>query len=183
MKMDRKTRDIIESVVNAVKTQLGINIRPNFEGWEDVIHNLGGELKKDPNLLCDARISKVSNNGENGVFFKVEVSPFQSEARMNFSIAHELGHLFLHMLYKINYDEWSKIQVGESYNRSGNNELESQANEFAAELLMPKGEFLQVLSKNRETINSYNIEPVARYFGVSEQAVLNRGRWLGVFAW
>lgn len=181
--MDSKTRKIIENVVRVVRNQFDINVVTTFDEWRNVIENLGGRLRLETNLFCDARISKVSNDGQHGVFFEVEVSPHQPETRMNFSIAHELGHLFLHMLYKIDFEEWSKIPVGESYNRFGNSELESQANEFAAELLMPKDEFLNLLFENKQLSNSYNIEPVARHFGVSEQAIINRGRWLGVFAW
>lgn len=181
--MDRKTREIIRDVVNTIREQYNINIISTFEEWEKIIRRLGGSLNIEEDLHYDAKILKISNHGENGSFFEIKVSPFQSDARMNFSIAHELGHLFLHMLYKIDYDEWQRIPINESYNRNGNNELESQANEFAAELLMPKDIFLKVLSNNEEVKNSYNIEPVARYFGVSEQAAINRGRWLGVLAW
>jgi Zn-dependent peptidase ImmA (M78 family) len=35
------------------------------------------------------------------------ISPYQSEERRKFTIAHELGHLFLHMGYLLDSDLWS----------------------------------------------------------------------------
>ena len=39
---------------------------------------------------------------------KIIVSPFQDEKRERFTIAHELGHLFLHMGYRTNNELWEK---------------------------------------------------------------------------
>lgn len=181
--MNLKRRKIIENVANVVKKHFDITRVKTLDEWMKTIEKMGGMLLINKNLFCDAKIYKISDDGENGVFFKIEISPNQSQARINFSIAHELGHLFLHMFYRINYDNWRNIEIGKSYNRIGNNEIESQANEFAAEFLMPKVEFLNKLEEYKESTNSYNIQPIADYFGVSEQAVLNRGKWLGVFAW
>lgn len=69
--------------------------------------------------------------------FIIYISPFQSTERRKFTIAHELGHLFLHMGYRINSDLWNK-QMDATYYRAGDSLLEYQANEFAAALLMPK---------------------------------------------
>ncbi|MGB8168934.1 MAG: hypothetical protein WCF18_15660, partial [Chthoniobacteraceae bacterium] len=40
-------------------------------------------------LVVDARIVPLENGS-----YRIEYNPFQSEARINFSIAHELGHTF-----------------------------------------------------------------------------------------
>ena len=59
------------------------------------------------------------------------VSPFQSSERRKFTIAHELGHLFLHMGYMIDSDLWEQ-QENATFYRAGNSSEEYQANEFAA---------------------------------------------------
>lgn len=181
--MNAKDRLAIMNIVNSIRRSINISEEEttNISGWKNIITRLGGELVLNNNLSHDAEIKKV---GEQNINFKIEYSPFQSEVRRNFSIAHELGHLFLHMLYLIDKKSWDNLPVGSSYKRLGSNEMESQANEFAAELLMPKDSYLNELSKNEFSgLNKYNIKPVANKFKVSEQAAINRGRWLGVLSW
>jgi Zn-dependent peptidase ImmA (M78 family) len=59
---------------------------------------------------------------------------------------------------------------------------ENEANEFAASFLMPKGEFIDI-AKQHLSNNHYTIGPIADHFQVSEIAAINRGKWLGIFAW
>ncbi|WP_161949177.1 ImmA/IrrE family metallo-endopeptidase [Desulfomicrobium norvegicum] len=56
-----------------------------------------------------------------------------SKARDNFTVAHELGHFFLHT-----EDKGDEIL---RFTRRGSNRREWEANWFAAELLMPEREF------------------------------------------
>lgn len=107
--------------------------------------------------------------------------------RERFSIAHELGHLFLHMGYLVDANRFSSLQEGHSYDRVpsyhlGKSEEEYEANEFASELLMPRKQFMEAVRANT-TGGTCNIEALADRFGVSRQAAATRGRWLGVFAW
>lgn len=82
-----------------------------------------------------------------------------SPARDNFSIAHELGHVFLH-----------NMKDQQVFNRSGLPiEEEIEANLYAAELLMPEEEF------RIKAIDFSNSEfLLAEYFGVSPTAALTR---------
>ena len=82
-----------------------------------------------------------------------------SPLRDNFTIAHELGHLFLH-----------KTEESKEFHRSGEPKTEEvEANIFAAEFLMPEDEFK---NKAKEFNNSERM--LASYFGVSPAAALVR---------
>jgi Zn-dependent peptidase ImmA (M78 family) len=88
--------------------------------------------------------------------------------RQTFTLAHELGHFLLH-----DHDK-SKLRIDKFNYRAKTKEAreETEANYFAASLLMPKDKFKEVLGQ------TYEIGDVAKYFGVSEAAVANRIRWL-----
>lgn len=95
----------------------------------------------------------VYPNGEFVIFLPLG----SSVARDNFTIAHELGHYFLHRV-----DETSDVL---RFTRRGSNRREWEANWFAAELLMPEIEFTKEAKKNN---NEYYL---AQKFGVSTSAV------------
>ncbi len=90
--------------------------------------------------------------------FQINLSPVTSPLRDNFTIAHELGHYFLH------YDR-SKKEV-QTFARYGNNKQEIEANRFAAAFLMPKPRFEKAM---KDFNNSVLL--IAAKFQVSESAV------------
>ncbi|MBU3841760.1 MAG: ImmA/IrrE family metallo-endopeptidase [Candidatus Fusobacterium pullicola] len=171
----------IEKLTTLIRDVLSIKDFTTLEDWQNSILRLGGELRVDPNFPDDAYITKMSD--DQNPYFSITISPYHTFERINFSLAHELGHLFLHMSYLVNDEAWREIEVGKSYTRLGSDLLEFQANEFAANLLMPKEEFLKLAMENRNENNFYNIEPLLERFRVSRQAIINRGRWLGIFPW
>ena len=70
----------------------------------------------------------------------------------------------------------------EKYYRDGESQKEYEANEFAANLLMPQGIFRECIEKNVQ--NGYvDMKKVSEEFGVSVDAAITRGKWLGVLAW
>lgn len=135
---------------------------------------IGGYIKEDDELsgCSDGFIMKYGNS------FKIVVSPFQNELRKNFTIAHELGHLFLHMGYIIDDELWNK-QTDKIYYRSGSTLMEYQANEFAAALLMPKEMYEEVFEENLVG-DEIDMNNIAKKFNVSLQAAINRARFLGL---
>lgn len=88
-----------------------------------------------------------------------------SEEGRTFTLAHEFGHFVLHgneekfRLDYVDYGDDTSIE-------------ESEANYFAASLLMPRAEFETMLGLTDE------LEMIATYFGVSKRAVENRKLWL-----
>lgn len=97
----------------------------------------------------------------------IHLSNLTGELRNNFTIAHELGHLYLH-----SRDIKNKEII---FNRYGSGRLEWEANWFAAAFLMPSKLFKE---KNKE-FNS-DTSDLSLYFNVSESAIKVRKKDLGL---
>ena len=120
--MDNSTRRMINSLAEDVLSAYNISVP--IGNIDEIVEKLGGTIQKEA-FFSDGAVEKEGNG------FKIIVSPFQDEKRERFTIAHELGHLFLHMGYRTNNELWEK-QENNIYHRIGNSEKEYQANEFAA---------------------------------------------------
>ena len=178
--MDYDTRCIINRLTDTVLKVYDIKIP--IVDMSQVVEIIGGEVIEDNSKsgIYDGRITRKYSENDN-TEFKIFIPEEQLEERKRFTIAHELGHLFLHMGYKIDNDLWENQKCVDYY-RDGNSEEEFQANEFAASLLMPKYEYKKIM--NQYSDGEYvDISQIARYFGVSRQAALNRGKWLGYLVW
>lgn len=174
--MDAIKREKIQKMAEKIHYKLDLEIPVNLKA---VSKEIGGEIiEEDLPKEIDARIEK------SGDAFRIIVNRNKSNTRNNFSIAHELGHLFLHMGYIFNPDRWNKVEryTDSVYHRFGHDAEELEANEFAAAFLMPKGKYRQVVKEFTEE-GLCDLPKVARRFGVSEEAALNRGRWLGILSW
>ncbi|MDO4439227.1 MAG: ImmA/IrrE family metallo-endopeptidase [Eubacteriales bacterium] len=176
MALSLEMRNLINEMADEVIKLYDITIPIN--DIDDVVNRMNGIVKENPELdtFSDGRIMKKGTNS-----FVIEVSPKQSKERRNFTIAHEIGHLFLHMGFMTNDVKWSN-QINVTYYRNGNSESEYQSNEFAAALLMPKKEYEKIMFENIED-NMVNITKIANYFHVSIDAASNRGRRLGYLRW
>lgn len=141
-----------------------------------IVKKLGGRVEEVNEVFSIE--GSIAREGEG---FCITVPMWQNQERKNFTIAHELGHLFLHMGYLINDSIWqnSSTQV---YYRQGNSASEQEANEFAASLLMPRELFKKIIEKNSEN-GRVNISRVADFFNVSVDAASYRGKWLGLLQW
>lgn len=118
---------------------------------------------------------------ENNNYF-ILINSTHSVGRKSFTIAHELGHYFLH---KEKLDRDSEIVSGskgveyiprQNITSSSSDEyrqMETEANDFAANILMPAEEFIEQCKE----LNS--IDDVANYFGVSISAATMRANKLG----
>lgn len=145
---------------------------------KEVVSKIGGRLVQDEELsfLTDGTVKKENNT------FVITIPTSQSnKPRCNFTVAHELGHLFLHMGYQIDDELWEKSD-DIVFNRCGNSEKEIEANEFAAAFLMPKDEYIKIADEYSYG-NTVSIRKVAEYFNVSVEAASYRGKWLGYLQW
>ena len=174
--MTSKMRELINELAEAVIDTFEISIP--ISNIEEAVKKLGGRIELDTSLsiFSDGYIKK---DGENG--FVIRISPHQTNERKLFTIAHELGHLFLHMGFKTDSDEWKK-QNENVFFRNRTSEEEYQANEFAAAFLMPEKKYRKQLEKYTEGFTVYTSK-IADYFGVSVAAASNRGKWLGLLEW
>lgn len=106
--------------------------------------------------------------------------------RMRFSIAHELGHFVLHKdIYPhLEFEKWEDLHdvIDAMMSSQEYQYLESQANNFANYLLIPRDELNKMkecelkkvpkdLLSDMDMVNSYLSVPLSQHFGVSEQAM------------
>lgn len=174
--MNNETREYISLVADKVREVY--KIATPIESMSLVVKQIGGEIKEtDEPRDFDGIIRKSNNNS-----FLIEISKNQSEQRKNFTIAHELGHLFLHMGYGTDEDVWKNQKEEVAFQRFGTSEQEYQANEFAADLLMPREEYADKIYACVENgkVEIKKLEEIASAFNVSLSAVINRGRFLGI---
>lgn len=113
-----------------------------------------------------AESSRVERDGT----FRIFLPSFTSRRRDRFTVAHELGHFFLHFLY-FEPDFGAEVR----FNRGGRSQMETEANMFAASLLMPEESFKKVWG---ETGGDSRL--VAEHFEVSILAAVTRAKVLGL---
>lgn len=118
------------------------------------------------------------NNG------KVVISFNENEGneRKRFTLAHELGHFFLHSKNQpLFIDKSPKIMYRNNASSTGEVLIEREANAFAAALLMPQKLIIQEIDKLQENDASKIIYKLAGKFKVSEQAMSFRLSNLGYY--
>jgi len=111
----------------------------------------------------------------------IGINSSHADVRKRFSIAHEIGHLVLHD-EDLHIDEnvRSAVQFRNEYSSLGVDDKEIEANQFAAEILMPeqmlKSDVEKLQDKSPETV----IEELAMLYDVSIQSMTIRLSRLGV---
>jgi Zn-dependent peptidase ImmA (M78 family) len=104
--------------------------------------------------------------------------------RQRFTIAHELGHCILHGYTTPHADSGYKLRCRDARSSDGSILEEIEANQFAAELLMPEKYVLEAIEREGldydPSIDDESLEVeekvgrIARRFNVSKQAMLIR---------
>lgn len=176
MALSNEIIQLIDQMTSTIRKLYNIDIP--ISNIDQVVKQIGGNVVEDFSIdgFSDGRIRKTGPDT-----FEIAISPFQTEERRNFTIAHELGHLFLHMGFRTNADRWEK-QDNINYYRNGNSDQEYQCNEFAAAFLMPRKEYKWIMDENTEG-NLVDTSKIAKFFHVSVDAAANRGKWLGYLRW
>lgn len=148
---DSSIYDLAESLNKKYRTKYQNDSSATALNVREMVQVLGGEIKEVPFL--DIGGNTMSVNAEECVRdkstgkwkslkFTIYVSSSDSPRRQNFTIAHELGHLYLHFL-KWNDDSSRRTSFMRlSYAMGGL--IEREANMFAGALLMPKSEYERV---------------------------------------
>ncbi len=164
----------IDLVADYVRNSLSLNIPISLHTLCQAIEEkLSGNCipQTSDELAVDAQIVTLDEYR-----FCINYLSDRPETRILFSISHELGHLFLHLLEKDGkLKEHSVCQRDMTKTRQ-----EYEANEFAAVFLMPEDEFISKCWENMSE-NKINITKVANYFKVSVQAATVRGNVLGLW--
>lgn len=110
----------------------------------------------------------------------IGVNSLHHPNRQRFTIAHELGHLELHramITTAVHVDNEFPALMRDANSATGTEQIEIQANQFAAALLMPRNLIDQALAgKQFDIDNAGPIEELAKKFRVSKQALEYRIR-------
>lgn len=142
---------------------------------------LGAEVQEKP---TDDKLSGFLFRDQAARRAVIGVNSLHSERRQRFTIAHEIGHLLLHKGEPIHVD---RLDTGYTIDRrnndssKGDQEVEVEANLFAAELLMPK-KFIDVDLAKHEELDLFDdtiLQELALKYEVSLQALTYRLAYLG----
>ena len=149
----------IGGVAEEIAKKLGFKPGDDIKAF--VENKLGGTVEVD-DWRNPAPTGEIQVRGPGR--FTIWLSPYTAPARDVFTIAHELGHYFLH----------SKIgKRAIEVKREGNNRVEWEANCFAASFLLPEQAFLEAWDTHKG-----NIDMIAAEFGVSTSVVSIRAKRL-----
>jgi Zn-dependent peptidase ImmA (M78 family) len=107
----------------------------------------------------------------------IGVSADEGTERQRFTLAHELGHLFLHRDEALRYDKGLMLLRNE-HSSDGTDIKEIEANRFAAELLMPEEELRKDMAEspsvyfmNDSTFTQRYVKKLAEKYQVSPRAM------------
>lgn len=176
MSLDSETKEIVAAMAKEVIKIY--DIRFPINSIDDVVRSMGGVVMEDSSLdgIYNGRIIKSGQDG-----FIIVVPPFLKKSYRNLNVAHELGHLFLHMGFQTNKERWD-AQSRIRYYYNDNIGRECQASAFADALLMPEEKYRKILKHNTEG-SLVHTDKIARYFRVPVSAASNRGKDLGYLKW
>jgi predicted transcriptional regulator len=154
------TNDAIASYAEQVGNNAGIYDSSGRADIDLLLRRLGGHVGS----ATDEESSHVRGRGD----FTIFIPQLTSSRRDRFTIAHELGHYFLHYLH-------AKAQGDKSFSRGGRDRAETEANVFASALLMPAESFK---AAHRTYVgDSWRL---AAHFDVSPRAAEVRAQVLGL---
>lgn len=129
----------------------------------DLVAHLGGRVVAADSFIASEALTVRAHRD-----FTVHIPMLTSHRRDRFTIAHELGHYFLHYLYP-------GTSAPTTFARGGRDLAETQANYFAAALLMPSAPFTAAWRAA-----GGDEWAVADRFGVSASAASVRAQSLGI---
>ncbi|WP_030527731.1 ImmA/IrrE family metallo-endopeptidase [Phycicoccus jejuensis] len=156
----RLTNAAIRQYAERVGEHHEIYDRAGTADLHDLVRRLGGRL-----AIGDSKESlHVNAPGD----FVIYLPRLTSSRRDRFTIAHELGHYFLHYLHP-------GSETAASFGRGERNPVETQANVFASSLLMPERVFREAWR-----LKDGDVHALARQFEVSPAAVAVRAQVLGL---
>lgn len=171
---------VIEKYASQVHAIL--KLEDNFN-IKKVVTGLGGTIEEGfLNTGIVAQLTNISNK-KSEPSFEIKISNLiDSEEKIRFAIAHELGHLFIHLGF-LDEKKWSencKLSIVYHREEMSTGIEETEANTFAVAFLMPINRFRIVANTNLNK-NIYNIEQIAKQFGVSKMSAYYRGVNLGLW--
>ncbi len=144
---------------------------------EKLAANAGAALRLEP---LPGELSGMVHRASEGRAI-IGVNSLHAATRQRFTIAHELGHLLLHRDEMTHVDDKNPIAFRDRTSSSASDEREIEANQFAAELLMPTSMILTAVKDLPLGIEfDEGVRRLAEDFNVSVQAMTIRLSALGI---
>ena len=148
------------SIIQSYLTEAPVNI-------EGIIRSLGIELDKKAELDNDisGQIEKLPDGS-----YKISVNKADHYFRQRFTMAHELAHFLFHRsLIGDGVDDnkaYRSTSTGKFYNTNITSKHETQANQFAASVLMPES----LVNKLHDEFGG-NLDELSKKLQASKQAI------------
>jgi len=141
---------------------------------EHLAARCGATIRYEP---YDGELSGMAHRRADGKGL-IGVNSFHSRTRQRFTIAHELGHLLLHGDEEVYIDEKRTLGRRDEISSQAIDPREIEANQFAAEVLMPEAlikQSVNMLIEDKPDISVEEaIELLAHNFDVSQIAMTHR---------
>ncbi|BDB30631.1 transcriptional regulator [Cupriavidus sp. TA19] len=159
---DSSSAELIELAAERAREHWGLGLGP-IQNMTRVAENAGAVVMPITDLAPE--IDAISFATRRPVIAMNAES--RSACRSRFGVAHEIGHLCLHI----------GVQTGDRL-------TESQANRFASAFLMPRRYFAAECgaAQRGSRLNWSALSDIKFRWGVSKAAILYRGRQLGIFS-
>lgn len=158
-----------------------LGLEPGFD-IQQTVEKLGGKIQIKENLQENIEAQICSRaDPEDGFLIECKTVFDNNDFYTRFSVAHELGHLFLHMATP---DNEKGYKLSGSYHRDVQNTSinEWEAEEFAAAFLMPETIFrIKVDAARMNAEVSDKIGYIANMFKVPYKSVITRGKGLEIW--
>lgn len=160
------SRQVIDAAGAKIARKFGF--KPGTDLRDFIENKLGGKVDvAEPEERLEFGYLRVP--GRSGDKFDIVLSPYTGEFHDRFTMAHELGHYFLHYLFQNRTDSLV-------IKREGTNRAESEANWFAEGFLMPADEFEKELAESEGYLPS-----MVYRFRVASDLISHRARTLKSF--
>jgi Zn-dependent peptidase ImmA (M78 family) len=134
----------------------------------------GAEVQYEP---FDGELSGMIMRREGRALIGINTK--DSLGRQRFSLAHELDHLLLHRSESFHLDSKHPIRFRDARSSTGEDVDEVEANQFAAELLMPEGFLARDVQEVAGEEAEVATQRLAERYQVSDQAMSIRLSVLG----
>lgn len=178
--MQNLYKETMKGIINRQAERLYkvLNLSPGFS-TDKVVTDLGGEIVhvKEVEDNADAQITP---NEEGNSFRILCVNKEIDEEYVRLAVAHELGHLFLHMS-KITDSGKYVIEGTYAHKNISSSMVEWEAEEFALAFLMPENVFINAVEEaegNEKIVDK--IQWLADEFKVPFKSVIVRRKSLGI---
>lgn len=159
----------IEGIADTVRSYWKIGMGP-IDNMQYLLESNGIIVTGFPNVdtKIDAFSQRINVQDRGSVFIVALALGEKPSTRLNFDMAHELGHILMH-----NWDDSNDTLSKDEFNA-----LEKQANMFASALLLPRETFGKAVAPYATNVEFYR--SLKKKWHVSMQAMMYRARQLNL---